>query len=139
MKVFNYLAAAALSFGVATMAKAETVEHFKGESAETLEEAVTHFKRYNQRLETLLKKDSMSADDVTKVHELTYTLENALAKINEELDKLAETLEEVHLASEKYDADAVQQHGKAYMEVIKTISKMGVPGPGPGPGPKPKQ
>ena len=63
----NYLAAAALSFGVDTMAKAESVEHFKGESAESLEEAVTNFKRYNQRLESLLKKDSMSADDVTKV------------------------------------------------------------------------
>ena len=125
MKVMNYLAAAALSFGVATMAKAESVEHFKGESAESLEEAVTNFKRYNQRLENLLKQDSISADDVTKVHQLTYTLENALAKINDELDKLAVTLEEVHLASEKYDADAVRNHGDAYMEVINTISKMG--------------
>ncbi|WP_292358564.1 MULTISPECIES: DUF6746 family protein [unclassified Methylophaga] len=125
MKVMNYLAAAALSFGVATMAKAETVEHFEGKNAESLEEAVTNFKLYNQRLESLLKKDSMSADDVTKVHELTYTLENALAKINDELGKLAVTLEEVHLASEKYDADAVRDHGDAYMEVINTISKMG--------------
>ncbi|WP_439503105.1 DUF6746 family protein [Methylophaga sp.] len=125
MKVMNYLAAAALSFGVATMAKAETVEHFEGKNAESLEEAVTDFKLYNQRLESLLKKDSMSADDVTKVHELTYTLENALAKINDELGKLAVTLEEVHLASEKYDADAVRDHGDAYMEVINTISKMG--------------
>ena len=125
MKVMNYLAAAALSFGVATMAKAETVEHFEGKNAESLEEAVTNFKLYNQRLESLLKKDSMSADDVTKVHELTYTLENALAKINDELGKFAVTLEEVHLASEKYDADAVRDHGDAYMEVINTISKMG--------------
>lgn len=125
MKVINYLAAAALSFGVATMAKAETVEHFKGETAESLEDAVTHFKRYNQRLESLLNKDSMSAEDVTKVHELTYTLENALAKINEELDKLAATLEEVHLASEKYDAKAVKEHGDSYMEVIGQINKMG--------------
>lgn len=125
MKVMNYLAAAALSFGVATMAKAETVEHFKGESADSLEEAVTHFKRYNHQLEALLKKESMSADDVTRVHELTYTLENALAKINQELDKLAMTLEEVHVASEKYDADAVLEHGGAYMDVIKTISQMG--------------
>ena len=125
MKVMNYLAAAALSFGVATMAKAEEVEHFEGKNAESLEEAVTNFKLYNQRLESLLKKDSMSADDVTKVHELTYTLENALAKINDELGKLAVTLEEVHLASEKYDADAVRDHGDAYMEVINTISKMG--------------
>jgi len=125
MKVINYLAAAALSFGVATMAKAEEVEHFKGESVDSLQEAVTHFKRYNQRLETLLKKDSMSAEDVTNVHELTYTLENALAKINQELAKLAATLEEVHVASEKYDADAVHEHGEAYMEVIKTISHMG--------------
>lgn len=125
MKVFNYLAAAALSFGVATMAKADTIEHFKGKPAENLEVAVSNFNRYNQRLETLLKKDSLTADDVTKVHELTYTLENALAKINEELNKLADTLEDVHKASEKYDADAVQQHGDTYMEVINTISKMG--------------
>ena len=43
MKVMNYLAAAALSFGVATMAKAEAVEHFEGKNAESLEEAVTNF------------------------------------------------------------------------------------------------
>ncbi|WP_342343986.1 DUF6746 family protein [Aromatoleum bremense] len=40
-------------------------------------------------------KGNVSDAAMADVHELTYTLENALGKMNEELTKLAETLERV--------------------------------------------
>ena len=50
-------------------------------------------------------------------HELTYTIENVLAKINAELSTLAETLEEVRIASEAADIDRVQIDGHEYLSI----------------------
>ncbi len=38
---------------------------------------------------------------------------------------LAETLEELHQASERMDAEAVKQHGRAYLDVAREIVKQG--------------
>ena len=48
------------------------------------------------------------------MHQLTYTLENALGKINQELAKLAETLEAVHVASETGDVGTVLARGREF-------------------------
>jgi hypothetical protein len=116
---------AALLLGVATLACAETddaVEHFKGLPATTVDAAVTNFSEYNQRLKAVLDKETIDGADVAMVHELTYTLENALAKINEELTTLAETLEELHKASERADIDAVRTKGRAYLDVAGAVA-----------------
>src|SRR5210317_901812 len=78
--------------------------HYKSEPSETLEQAVQNFSEYNRKLEVLLNKEKLTAAEMATVHQLTYTLENALNKINAELDKLSETLEVVHKASETVDA-----------------------------------
>ena len=48
---------------------------------------------------------------------MTYTIENVLAKINAELSTLAETLEEVRIASEAADIDRVQIDGHEYLSI----------------------
>lgn len=116
----------ALLLGAVTMAAAETeerVKHFEGLPATTIDEAVTNFSEYNAKLRAVLDKETIDGADVATVHELTYTLENALAKINEELTELAETLEEVHLASEAADIDAIKTKGKAYLDVAGKLVK----------------
>lgn len=100
----------------------EKISHYKGKPSETLSEAVRNFAEYNAKLEILLKgkvDDNAMAD----VHELTYTLENALGKMNEETAKLAATLEALHQASEKHDREAVLRHGNQYLSVSKEIVK----------------
>jgi hypothetical protein len=52
---------------------------------------------------------------MVKVHELTYTLENALQRLQKDLVKVAADLEEVHQASEKLEADKIQSFGKKYL------------------------
>lgn len=91
-------------------------------TSETLPEAVKNFSEYNAKLEAILKDDVTNAE-MSEVHELTYTLENALGKINEELAKLSETLEKVHLASEKLDREGVTGHGREYLSVSRQIVK----------------
>ncbi|MBS9405017.1 hypothetical protein KG088_15440 [Halomonas sp. TRM85114] len=115
----------ALCFGLlGTAANAEEQErpdHFEGEAAVTLGEAVANFSETNQQLAELLAQDELSDAEFGTIHELTYTLENALAKIDEELDAMAVDLEEVHLGSETMDAERVHTHGSAYLEAARTL------------------
>lgn len=99
----------------------ERVDHFEGLPADTLAEAVENFSEYNDRLEAVLDRGELSAAELAEVHELTYTLENALEKINTEFAALADTLEEVHLASESDDAATVSGRGRAYLETARTV------------------
>lgn len=126
MKRFPSLAlVAAFGLSMATPLMAdhhgEKVEHFKGKASPTLEAAVKNFSETNKELEALLAKPELSPADLVKVHELTYTLENALKKIDDELDDLAETLEVVHKASEKVEADAVRKNGAAYLKTARQV------------------
>jgi vacuolar-type H+-ATPase subunit I/STV1 len=100
----------------------ERYDHFKGKVSETLPEAVQNFSEYNTKLEAILNRE-IDDNALHEVHELTYTLENALQKINEELAALAEKLEEVHVASERMDRDAVLRHGRDYLRVSRQIVK----------------
>ncbi|NIC06997.1 DUF6746 family protein [Billgrantia bachuensis] len=107
---------------VAAIAQASTpTEHFEGEPADTLSQAVANFSETNQQLAELLAQDELSIEDLGTIHELTYTLENALEKINEEADAMAVNLEEVHLGSETGDFERVQSHGADYLEAAQTL------------------
>jgi len=96
--------------------------HFKGHAAPDLNTAVAHFSEYNNRLEKLLAGELTDAD-IAIVHELTYTLENALEKINADFDELAETLEKVHVASETANRDILQKAGSVYLSTARTVIK----------------
>lgn len=110
-----------LALGLSAAAHADRPDHFKGKPAETLSAAVANFSEYNQHLAAVLAKDSLEPADMVKVHELTYTLENALEKLRAELAELADTLEEVHVASEKLDAKAVKTQGQKYLGTAREI------------------
>ncbi|QOR37314.1 hypothetical protein HNO52_01415 [Billgrantia diversa] len=109
-----------LMFATSAQASAPT-EHFEGEAADTLSQAVANFSETNQQLAELLAQDELSIENLGTIHELTYTLENALEKINEEADAMAVNLEEVHLGSETGDFERVQSHGADYLEAAQTL------------------
>lgn len=122
MKAKTLLLTALCSGLMATTAVADDrPEHFKGEPAPDLKTAVANFSSYNQQLADLLAQDELGPQDLAKVHELSYTLENALEKINEETDSMAVTLEEVHLGSETNDPERVRENGATYLEAAQTL------------------
>ncbi|MFP3874316.1 MAG: DUF6746 family protein [Thiohalophilus sp.] len=90
-------------------------EHFEGEPSRTLDEALKNLAIYNKKLEQILEGE-MTPEKMGEVHVLTYTLEEALERIEDEVDDLAETLEEVHKASERAEDDTVMEKGKIYLE-----------------------
>jgi len=103
-------------------AQADEVDHFEGKPAPTLQAAMDNLETGNEQLRSLLAGD-LSATDMGRVHEVTYTLENALARIAEAREEAATVLEEVHLASERNDVDTVQADGDAYLEATAAFSR----------------
>lgn len=116
----------ALAFGLGTALVAHShdhdrYDHFEGEEAATLEDAVANFSAYNTRLAEMLERDELDAEALMAIHQITYTLENALEKIEDELDDLADVLEDLHKASETGDVDGAQKHGGAYLDTARKV------------------
>lgn len=94
----------------------ERPDHFEGKPSPSLEVALAHLTEYNQKLAELIAQETLSPGDLQQVHQLTYTLENALEKLGVERERLAELLEQVHKASEHADSQTVQSSGREYLK-----------------------
>ena len=105
-----------------TMADKKPI-HFKGKSSETLEQAVSNFSEYNNKLAAILSKDALSPQEMQQVHELTYTLENALEQINVSLTELAISLEAIHVGSETGDEETIKTQGSHYLSTARQLIK----------------
>ncbi|NDY95870.1 DUF6746 family protein [Wenzhouxiangella limi] len=119
--LFFLLSAALVPLALASDDDDDRAEHFEGKPARTLEEALENFSEANSQFSELLSQDSLDTQAVFEVHELTYTLENALEKIRDEMEELAEVLEEVHLASERNDGETVKERGEVYLDTARKI------------------
>src|SRR5690554_226265 len=105
----------AMAFTAATYATVAQVQHFKGHASPDLTTAVANLPEYNKQPQA--KVDSaLSDEDMAEIHMLTYTLENALERINLELEEIAEALEEVHLASETLDRERLTGNAAIYLD-----------------------
>lgn len=111
-----------LGFASATFADEARVQHFKGVPSPDLSTAIANFSEYNNKLEAVISSE-LTNEAYAEVHMLTYTLENALAKINEELEQLAVTLEEVHLASESFEQERLLNNAQQYLETSRVLVK----------------
>lgn len=99
----------------------ERYNHFPALDAPDLPTAVCHLSRYNKKLTNIVNADDISVEDLVKVHELTYTLENALMKVQESLQVAAADLESVHLASESIDYNTVKLSGLTYLKALEHL------------------
>ncbi|MGM7319019.1 DUF6746 family protein [Idiomarina sp. ST10R2A5] len=118
------LAGAALLFNVTATASdnddEQRYDHFKPEASENLEQAIMNLTEYNAKLQEIVNGD-LDSQDMAKVHELTYTLEVALARLSKELDVAANSLEEVHLGSEAMNKQRVKGFGKSYLDTLNHV------------------
>ena len=96
------------------------VQHYKPEPAPNLEAAVKNLREYNQKLEKHLNQE-MTVENMEKIHQLSYTLENALKRMDKDLDNIASVLEGMHLASEARKEDKVQGNAETYLKNMNMI------------------
>mgnify|MGYP000199751968 FL=1 len=97
------------------------VDHFEGKPARDLEQAVANLRAYSKKLESRINGGELSAADMREIHSMSYTLENALARLDQELDHVAENLEAVHLASERQDRATVTEKGRVYVQDVNLL------------------
>ncbi|GGW71443.1 DUF6746 family protein [Alishewanella tabrizica] len=98
----------------------ERPAHFKGETICNTQQAIASFNTANTQLAKLLAGE-LNPTTITEIHELTYTLENALALLPAADDTLKAVLEEVHLGSEVMDATRVRDNGQLYLQLAKKL------------------
>ena len=122
MKLFYTIVAAfVLATSMPSFAQEEQQnQHFKPEPSDNLHQAIMNLNKYNAELQKIIEGD-MPPKDMAKVHELTYTLEVALARLSKELDVAANSLEEVHLGSEAMNKQRVEGFGKSYLETLNHV------------------
>lgn len=97
-------------------------DHFEGKPAKNLDQALTNFREANQQLEAILAKDELTSSDMNQVHKLSYTIENAMARLKKEMGSMAEDLEWVHKASERLDKETVRAKGANYLEAANKLA-----------------
>ncbi|HET8816792.1 MAG TPA: DUF6746 family protein [Pseudidiomarina sp.] len=114
----------ALTFLPAAVAFADEKrpDHFAGEPSPTLDAAIENLSVYNAKLQAIIGKSDMTASDMAEIHQLTYTIEVALARLNEEVETMQEQVEVIHISSERMEFDQVQQTGTNYLENIAKIA-----------------
>jgi len=99
----------------------ERYDHFPSLEAADMKTAFCNIKSYNQTLASITAKETLSAEDMVKVHELTYTLENAIMRLQADLNQAAIDLEEVHQASERLEQSTIQTSGKRYLDATSQL------------------
>lgn len=95
------------SFSSSMIIAEERPDHYAGKKAESIEQAQANLSKYNNRMAKLLADNKLDAEEVQKIHNITYTLENSLEHLKEQLEQLQDQLEEIHLASERGDGDTI--------------------------------
>ncbi len=113
--------------GIVTLASQPTLAsdrpaHFKGEAIASQQQVLSTLAETNAKLTAILAGE-LNPTTMTEVHQLTYTLENALALIPAADDEIKEVLEEVHLGSESMDAERIRSNGEYYLQLAKKLTK----------------
>lgn len=101
----------------------ERPEHFEGKEARSVAEATANISKYNTKLREILSQSEMTPKDIHTIHQLTYTLENALKRIESEIENTEETLEDLHLASEAFDDKKIRLLGNRYLDRSKPFEQ----------------
>lgn len=95
-------------------------DHFEGLPSDTLEQAVANLRTHTALLEARLA-GPVDQEAMMDIHEISYTLENAMERLSTETARLADALEEVHLASEQWDEETVREQGAVFVEGVRTV------------------
>jgi len=119
------LLAAICALGLTALpaAASDEVEHYAAKSSETLAEAMANLAAYNAKVEEVMAREELTVQDMEEVHEHTYTMEQAVARIASEMEKIAVVLEEVHMASEGDDPDALREVTGTYLGMTTPLTK----------------
>ena len=120
MKTFS--AVALLVSFMSTPLLATDVDHYKGKPSPDLKSALCNLQSHDADFKAMIGNDPMKVEDLAKLHQMTYTMEVALQKVQQELVKAAESLEKVHKASEVLAGDNVKVTAPDYLNITQLLT-----------------
>jgi len=117
--------AATVALGLAGLpaAASDEVDHYAAEPSETLAEAMANLREYNAKVEEVMARDALSVQDMEEIHQYTYTMEQAVARVAAEMEKIAVVLERVHLSSEGDNPHALRGATEVYLEMTAPFTQ----------------
>lgn len=89
------------------------IEHYEAKEFSNAKEALAGLIATSNEMAMIAADAELDSAKMEKIHQISYTTENAVAKLGAG-DKLAAALEEVHLASEEHDAADLKNKFIAY-------------------------
>jgi hypothetical protein len=121
MKKSLTVLAVAILAQVQTVNAVERNNHFSSLESSDVQSALCNIQAYNEKITTITSKPKLTALDMVKIHELTYTLENAVKFLKVSIENASEQLEEVHLASETLDAKIIKESTAKYLAITSLL------------------
>lgn len=106
---------------VSTVQADDDYKHFPSLDAPNTQVALCNLAAFNEKLAAIANKKELTPEDMVKVHELTYTLENAVMRLQKDLETIAVDLEKVHKASERLDDQTIKNDGAKYLKATGLI------------------
>ena len=98
-------------------------EHFQGKMPSSFVEAQALLAEYNETLNGFVQDGEITAAEMGEIHQLTYTLENALGRMEEEIERVEDMLEAVHKGSEHAEYESVLHNARQYLETSRVLLK----------------
>lgn len=89
------------------------VDHYESKDFTNAKEALNALIATSNEMAALASDAELDGTKMEKIHQISYTTENAVAKVGAG-EKLAAALEEVHLASEEHDPADLKNKFIAY-------------------------
>ncbi|MCC2608213.1 DUF6746 family protein [Planctobacterium marinum] len=99
----------------------EQYNHFPSLEAPDTTVALCNLNKFNARLAGIVEQSEIGVEDMLKIHELTYTLENAVQRLQQDLEGIAAELEKTHKGSEAMQQDTVKSSANAYLKALSPI------------------
>ncbi len=101
---------------------AADVDHFKGKPSPDLKSALCNLQEFDKKLKMATTGDKLTPTQMAEVHQLTYTLEVAVQRVQSELAIVAEELENAHKGSEVMANEKVKKGAKEYLTRTKLLT-----------------
>lgn len=113
---------AAFIAAVSTNAVAADVDHFKGKPSPDLKSALCNLKEFDAKLKLATTGKKLTPEQMAEIHQLTYTLEVAVQRVQSELAIVAEELENAHKGSEVMANEKVKKGAHEYLTRTKLLT-----------------
>ena len=99
----------------------EQLEATEGQPIESLKQAVDALALNNDLLEVLLDKPELTDSDLSIIQRLSETIENALVKVDEEVNIMHERVLEIRAGADGQEPERIHESGQDYLERVKTL------------------